>query len=372
MHILWLDPFHGGSHAAVAAGYAARSAHRVTLLTLPTTGGWRWRMRGGAVTLAGMAGDLAQRPDLIVASDMLDLATFRALTSPQLAAIPAVAYFHENQLTYPLPAGRQRDLSFAWINYTSALVADGILFNSDFHRQEFLAALPGLLGRYHDFRELESVATITAKSAVLPPGIDLAALDGAVDADEAADPPTLLWNARWDYDKQPGVFFEALELLAAQGFAFRLVVVGEQIDPRDAAYLAAKERWAAQTVHWGYAPSRAAYAALLRRSSLVVSTAIQEFFGIGILEAMYCGCAPVLPKRLNYPALLPSNLHADWLYTGAAEGLAAALAQALTRCRHVPRNTWRNLAAPYDWSVLAAHYDALLGQWGGEEAGTRG
>ncbi|RRR75665.1 MAG: DUF3524 domain-containing protein [Candidatus Viridilinea halotolerans] len=362
MHILWLDPFHGGSHAAVAAGYAAHSNHRVTLLTLPTTGGWRWRMRGGAVTLARMAGDLAQRPDRIVASAMLDLATFRALTNAQFAGIPTAVYFHENQLTYPLPAGRQRDLSFAWINYTSALVADRLFFNSAFHRQEFLAALPGLLGRYHDFRELETITTIAAKSAVLSPGIDLASLDGpsATEEEEAAGPPTLLWNARWDYDKQPGVFLAALELLAAQGHAFRLVVVGEQIDPRDTAYLAAKERWAAQTLHWGYAPSRAAYAALLRRSSIVVSTAIQEFFGIGIIEAMYCGCAPVLPQRLNYPALLPAQLHADWLYTGEAEGLTAALAQALTRCRHVPRSTWRNLAAAYDWAVLAGQYDAAL------------
>ncbi|PDW03163.1 tRNA-queuosine alpha-mannosyltransferase domain-containing protein [Candidatus Viridilinea mediisalina] len=364
MHILWLDPFHGGSHAAVAAGYAARSAHQVTLLTLPTTGGWRWRMRGGAVTLARLALALPQRPDLIVASDMLDLATFRALTSPQFAGIPALAYFHENQLTYPLPAGRQRDLSFAWINYTTALVADGLLFNSAFHRQEFLAALPGLLGRYHDFRELETLPCIAAKSEVLPPGIDLAALDGPEEADALTGPPVILWNARWDYDKQPGVFFAALEHLAAQGVDFGLIVVGEQIDPRDASYLAAKARWAAQTLHWGYAPTRASYGALLRRSALVVSTAIQEFFGIGVLEAMYCGCAPVLPNRLNYPALLPSELHAAWLYTGDAEDLAETLAHALIRCRSVPRRTWRKLAERYDWAQLVVHYDPLLGKYG--------
>jgi hypothetical protein len=52
MEILWLDPFHGGSHAAVTTGYAANSAHTVHLLTLSQAGGWRWRMRGGAVTLA--------------------------------------------------------------------------------------------------------------------------------------------------------------------------------------------------------------------------------------------------------------------------------------------------------------------------------
>jgi glycosyltransferase involved in cell wall biosynthesis len=365
MHILWLDPFHGGSHAAVAAGYATRSAHTVTLLALPTAGGWRWRMRGGAVTLARMARELSQRPDLIVASDMLDLATFRALTADRLAGVPAVVYFHENQLTYPLPAGRQRDLSFAWVNYTSALTADALLFNSDFHRHELLSALPGLLGRYHDYRELETVAAIGAKSLVLPPGIDLAALDeieAAPPAPPDGGPPAILWNARWDYDKQPGLFFAALELLEAGGAEFRLIVAGEQIDPRDEAYLAARARWAARTIHWGYAPTRAAYGALLRRADIVASAALQEFFGIGVVEALHCGCAPVLPRRLNYPELLPPDLHADWLYDGAAEGLAAALAGALARVGATPRTTWRALAAPYDCAALAPRYDRLLAQ----------
>lgn len=118
MHILWLDPFHAGSHAAVARGYARRSRHTVTLLTLPEDGGWRWRMRGAAVTLARMLrerGDLG-RPDLIVATDMLDLATFLGLARDLTAGVPTALYMHENQLTYPLPPGRKRDLTFPWIN----------------------------------------------------------------------------------------------------------------------------------------------------------------------------------------------------------------------------------------------------------------
>ena len=41
----------GGSHQAWAEGYAAHSAHMVELLTLPARF-WKWRMHGGAVTLA--------------------------------------------------------------------------------------------------------------------------------------------------------------------------------------------------------------------------------------------------------------------------------------------------------------------------------
>ncbi|NTV65635.1 MAG: DUF3524 domain-containing protein [Oscillochloris sp.] len=356
MHILWLDPFHGGSHAAVSASYAAYSRHRVTILSLPIDGGWRWRMRGGAVSLARLAHASALRPDLIIASDMLDLATFRALTVDIFTSVPFAVYFHENQLTYPLPPGRKRDDSFAWINYTSALVADAVIFNSDFHRRSFLDSLPSMLGRYHDYQELPTVAAIAAKSHVLPPGIALADLDGPPVGD--GGPPIILWNSRWEYDKQPEAFFAGLEELGRHHADFRLIIAGEHIDPHAPAFAAARTRWATRTLHWGYAASRQAYAELLRQADIVVSTAIQEFFGIGVVEAMYCGCTPILPRRLNYPNLIPTHLHAAHLYdspTAMVDLLHAAIQSADRQ-----RNVWRALAESYAWPRLAPQYDALL------------
>src|SRR6058998_3034716 len=105
MNILYLDPFHGGSHAAVAEGYARHSQHHVTLLTLSIAGGWRWRMRGAAVTLARELREQARgrtvKFDIIIATDMLNLAVFLGLTRDLTAGVPVVLYFHENQLTYP-------------------------------------------------------------------------------------------------------------------------------------------------------------------------------------------------------------------------------------------------------------------------------
>ncbi len=356
MHILWLDPFHGGSHAAVAAGYAARSHHRVTLLSLPISGGWRWRMRGGAVSLARMARAANLRPDLIIASDMLDLAAFRALSADIFGGVPAAVYFHENQLTYPLPPGRTRDLSFAWVNYTSALCADAVIFNSDFHRSAFLAALPAMLARYHDYQELQTVGEIAAKAHVLAPGIDLERLGGPTEADGGS--PVILWNSRWEYDKQPEAFFAGLEALEVRGASFRLIIAGEHIDPHAPAFAAARERWAARSLHWGYAAEQAEYARLLRRSTIVVSTAIQEFFGIGVVEAMACGCAPILPRRLNYPHLIPADLHSSHLYDDDA-GMVSLLLGALADTG-TGGDTWRALAAPYGWPRAAPRYDALF------------
>ncbi|NJK79132.1 MAG: DUF3524 domain-containing protein [Chloroflexaceae bacterium] len=365
MQILFLNPFHGGSHAVVAEGYAAHSTHTVDLLTLPVIGGWRWRMRGAAITMTRMVRARALRPDLLLTTDMLDVTTFRALTRDVLPpTLPMVLYMHENQLTYPLPDQRARDLSFAWVNYTSALAANAILFNSEFHRRTFLAALPDLPGRYFDHQELDMIEQIATRSQVLSPGIDLArhqAYAPAPRTDDPNRPAVILWNSRWDYDKQPEQLFEALEVLAVRGIDFRLIMAGDCVDPGAERFMLARERWAPYLLHWGYASDFATYSRLLHQADIVVSTALQEFFGIGIIEALYCGCIPILPRRLTYPDLLPATYHADCLYNSLEE-LVDRLQHAIDHRHRLRRLPWRNVAAPYDWATMAPRYDAVLAE----------
>ena len=375
MRILYLDPFHGGSHAAVAEGYARYSQHDITLLTLSIAGGWRWRMRGAAVTLARKLREHVRKQpitfDLIIATDMLDLAAFLGLTRDLTAGVPVALYFHENQLTYPLPPGRTRDLAFPWVNYTSALAANALLFNSDFHRRAFLDTLPGLIGRFHDHQELDLLDALAAKARVLPPGIDLKRLekrDWRL-GNEFQSPisnlqsPIILWNSRWEYDKGPEAFFAALAALEDQGVDFRLIVVGEHVDPRNPTFVAARERFAARSLAWGYVPNDAAYAELLWRADIVVSSAIQEFFGIGVVEAMYCGCVPLLPQRLSYPEILPPEYHADCLYDDQPD-LVAKLRSAIDNLPALKARDFRSVAAAYDWGRMAARYDRMLEQVG--------
>jgi glycosyltransferase involved in cell wall biosynthesis len=52
----------------------------------------------------------------------------------------------------------------------------------------------------------------------------------------------------------------------------------------------------------------------LSEGSIVISTAIQENFGISVLEAVYSGCLPLLPRRLVYPELIPPEYHDCVLY----------------------------------------------------------
>jgi glycosyltransferase involved in cell wall biosynthesis len=356
MRILLLAPYCGGSHRAWAEGYAAHSQHDVTVLGLAARF-WKWRMQGGSVTLAEEARTLEQRPDLILASDMLNLPAFLALTRDLFADVPTALYCHENQLTYPLPEGEKRDLTYGMINWLSMLTADRVFFNSRFQLDDWFGALPNMLKHFPDYSHLHRVAAVRDKAGVLPVGIDLHQLDGVSAQELSAGSPVILWNQRWEYDKAPQVFFQALDALVEDRIGFRVVIMGHN-HRRDAPeFDAARERLGERVIHFGYAPDEA-YAALLRRSDVVISTAVHEFFGIAILEAVYSGCFPVLPDRLSYPELIPKPFHDTCLYQDF-DGLLAQLSWALTN-PNVARSIageLRSSTAQFDWTTMAPVYD---------------
>jgi glycosyltransferase involved in cell wall biosynthesis len=356
---IWLvEPYYSGSHQAWADGYQAHSRHDVRLLTLPGRF-WKWRMQGGAVTLARQAQALDERPDLLLASDMLNLPVFLALSG--LEKVPVALYFHENQLTYPLPPGEKRDLHYGFINLTSALRADAILFNSAYHREEFLAELPRLLKHFPDYNELWAVPALRRKSQVQPVGLDLARLDAFRPAERMPGLPRILWNHRWEYDKGPEAFFQALYTLAGEGLGFELVLLGESFRNQPQEFLEARQRLAESIVHFGYAEDAGTYARWLWQADLVVSTALHEFFGVAVVEACYCGCAPILPRRLSYPELIPAAYHEACLYEDQA-GLLGLLRSALRGGEPGQVPGLRQHMAHFDWRLMAARYDDLLAQ----------
>jgi glycosyltransferase involved in cell wall biosynthesis len=356
---IWLvEPYYTGSHRAWADGFRARSCHRVELLTLPGRF-WKWRMQGGAVTLAREGARREVPPDLILASDMLNLPLFLALSGPRLAGVPVVLYFHENQLTYPLQPGEKRDLHYGFINWASALRADAICFNSAYHQGAFFEELPRLLKRLPDYTELWSVEALRARSQVLPLGLDLARLDGFRPEQPSPGRPTILWNHRWEYDKDPATFFQAIYALYEEGLDFGLILLGESFRNQPDEFLEARQRLPEQLLHFGYAPDTATYARLLRQADIVVSTAIHEFFGAAVVEACYCGCFPILPRRLSYPELLPAERHSDCLYNDT-EGLLSRLRWAIAHIDEVRRVSLASAMAHFDWGVMAGRYDDLL------------
>jgi glycosyltransferase involved in cell wall biosynthesis len=383
--ILLLEPYCGGSHQAWAEGYAAHSRHEVTSLSLPARF-WKWRMQGGALTLAERAGRLATRPDLILASDMLNLPAFLGLTRDFLSGVPAALYCHENQLTYPFPRGEKRDLTYGMVNWLSMLAADRVFFNSRYHLEDWFEELPRLLKHFPDYTHVHRIAEVRAKAEVLPVGCDLRRFDQTptlrrsrapstreygTRADDTLGPgttaepsqgssPLVLWNQRWEYDKDPETFFRALHALAEEGVDFRVALAGKSYRESAPEFEAAQERLGARVVHFGQA-DEAQYEALLRQADVVASTALHEFFGVAVVEAIYCGCFPVLPRHLSYPELVPRPYHEACLYEDF-EGLLARLRWALAHPHQarVLAAELRPAVARFDWAHMGPRYDEVM------------
>jgi len=358
MNIWLVEPYYTGSHAAWADGYEVHSEHDVRLVTLPGRF-WKWRMQGGAVTLARRIEDLQGRPDLILASDMLNLPVFLALASQRLAEVPVALYFHENQLTYPLQPGEKRDLHYGFINFASALRADALFFNSTYHLDSFFSELPRLLKHFPDFNELWSVDVMRSKAQVLPVGLPLTQLHAHRPPSRLSEQPLILWNHRWEYDKDPETFFRAVDMLADAGLDFGLVLLGESLSLIIRDSLEARQRLSDRIVHFGYAEEGATYARLLWQSDIVVSTALHEFFGLAVVEACYCDCLPILPHRLSYPELIPAAHHGVCLYAGF-EGLVERLREAIVNFDATQAFSLQSDMLCFDWRVVAPEYDRRL------------
>ncbi len=359
MNILLVEPYFTGSHADWVKGYQQHSQHQVDILSLEGQF-WKWRMHGGAVTLARKYLQKDLNPDLILATDMLDLTTFLALTRHKTGHIPVVMYFHENQLCYPWAKKdrdrqQKRDKHYGFINFTSALSATACCFNSHFHLSSFLKELPKLLNHYPDYKELESVQTIADNSEVLHLGLDLHRFDNHKPDDIKNREPIILWNHRWEYDKNPQDFFNILFHFAEKKYAFKVVILGENFKQNPEIFKHAEKQLKEHILHIGYAKSFKEYAQWLWKADILPVTSFHDFFGAGIVEAVFCGCYPVLPKRLSYPEIIPYKKFPHYFYQNTEE-LYTKLEKILAT-NFSPSPDLKNSVLKYDWNNLSNRYD---------------
>jgi glycosyltransferase involved in cell wall biosynthesis len=279
------------------------------------------------------------------------------LLPASLRPLPTVCYFHENQLTYPLSPDDWRDYQYGFSNITSALAADAVWFNSASHRAAFLAAAGELLRQMPDAIPGDVVDTIRGKSTVqypavaAPAGGALRELPGSSDSGGPDRPVRILWCHRWEFDKDPEAFFGVLSRLKAAGAVFELVLVGEQFRQAPEVFRTGLAELADHVVHAGYVPNRAEYERLVSTCDVVVSTAIQENFGIATVEAMLAGCWPLLPNRLSYPEVLP-----PWTYPACLYDTDVELFDRLRKLCATKRESWH-----FDRRKLATEFQARFG-----------
>ncbi len=360
MNVLVIEPWMAGSHRAWAEGFVRASAHDVRLVSLPGQR-WRWRLRGGAVELVEpierCVGD-GWRPDVLLVSGMVDVAVLLGLMRGRLAGCAVAVYQHESQMLYPTPTGAV-DVDAVMHNINSWLVADVVLFNSEFHRQAVRAALREFAPSLSSPELSERLADLSLRFEVLPVGVDLEWVARRNrDSEYLARPPQILWPHRWDADKRPDVFLRALQRLTASGLEFSVVLAGEPggaMDVRDDIVSLCGESVIAVGPF-----SVDDYRALIMTSDLVVSCADHEFFGIAVVEALAGGCFGVLPDRLSYPEIV-GTIGVEMLYDSDRFGsaLERAIRDRVWASSHQSAVS-TDLLQRLDWTTLGPVYDQRL------------
>jgi glycosyltransferase involved in cell wall biosynthesis len=359
LKFLFLEPFFGGSHREFAKGLISNTRHRIDLVTLPARF-WKWRMRGAALYFIRKITSLQQYQGLIT-TDLMSLSDFKALSGG--VCPPSLVYFHENQFTYPLAPGEQMDFQFGFTDITTALAADCIVFNSRAHSDAFFGALPDFLKMMPEYRPGWVVDEIRSKAQILYPGCRFAAGEPVVEDFFREKPPLIIWNHRWEFDKNPDEFFHALDAVLQAGAEFRLALLGENRQVVPKAFISARERYGERIVQYGYEENRQQYLNWLAQGSIVVSTAQQENFGISVVEAIRYGCLPLLPARLSYPEIIPADYHPAVLYGGQQE----LVEKLLDRITNFPdflnlRMTLSREMGRFAWENIIDHYDRELEQ----------
>ncbi len=298
--ILLLSPYDAMSHRQWREGVVRHVVDAdFTVVTLPARY-FAWRHRGNSLSLAHDP-RLQQSFDLILATSMTDLSALKGMR-PNLAAVPTVLYFHENQFAYP--GGEQGVLERQITSIYSGLAADRLVFNSAYNRSTFMGGARELLKKMPDEVPAGIVDGLEARSTVMPVPLD----QEHYRSSPARPGFDIVWNHRWEYDKGLQELQDVINGVIAAGLPCRFHLIGQQFRKIPAIMEAniATLRGSGRLGVCGFVESRDDYLDLLAKSHVVLSTSNHEFQGLAVLEAVAAGCVPLVPDRLVYPELFAS------------------------------------------------------------------
>lgn len=309
--ILILDSFFTGSHRYWGEQLKKRLPFNVQLLTLSGKH-WKWRMEGGAYELAQKFKNLSQRPKIIIATDMVNIPLFYAFANISKDEIPCILYFHENQFAYPInnldtQKTNKRDNHYSFINLTSALFSNHLVFNSEFNRTSFFDGSSELINQLPKNTINQNIKNL--ESCVIYPGIEqVTSFNTNNDS-----VPTLLWNHRWEHDKNPDLFIEGLEFLQRKSISFKLIILGKGTEKKEVKSFF-KKHFPNELIHCGFVETRKKYTDLISQATYIPVTSKHDFFGLSVAEAMSNGCFAILPNHQAYPEHLLENEQSGIVY----------------------------------------------------------
>ena len=304
MNILLLSAYDAASHKIWREGLVCHlDEHQWTVLTLPPRF-FAWRSRGNPLSwVFGQREIFEEKYDLILATSMTNLAALKGIV-PNMAAVPTLVYFHENQFAYPEQRERKEYQNYKLTNLYTALAADRVLFNSHYNRNTFLDGARELLSVMPDHVPKGIVESVQDRSQTLPVPLEE---DCYRPGRSAPGPLKIIWNHRWEHDKAPERFFKALYMLQEHKVPFYLYMLGQRFRDLPTGFDGARERLGDSVKSWGFVEGEEKYRFLLASADLVVSTALHDFQGLAVLEAVAAGCLPLVPDRLAYPEFIPEE-----------------------------------------------------------------
>lgn len=376
MKILLLSAYDAVSHQYWREGLVnALPDYQWTVLTLPARF-FAWRVRGNSLSWALSEREkLIQPYDLIICTSMTDLSALKGLV-PELASTPCLVYFHENQFAYPQSGREFNPVEPQMLSIYTALAANKVVFNTEFNRQTFLCGARSLLKKLPDNVPRGIVESIEDRSSRLyVPLPDIATLPDKASSYErdTAQPLSIVWNHRWEFDKGPNLLKAIISHLLARNLPAKLHIVGQRFrytaEIFDEIRELLEENKANSDVSlstWGYIEDKGKYQTLLNSADIVLSTAKHDFQGISVMEAVQRGCIPLVPNQLAYPEIFDKR----FCYSVAgSDNETAKNVLALIEQYYLEKKVGRLTKAPtlasFQWQVLKPDYRKLIEQVAG-------
>lgn len=361
MKVLLLSAYHADSHRLWLMGLMKHlPAIDWTVLSLPPRY-FSWRIRGNSLSWALLEkATLEADYDVCVATSMTDLSALRGLV-PKLARLPTAVYFHENQFAYPGSEQQREGVEPQILNLYTALAADKLLFNSDYNRDSFLAGSDHLLSRLPDFVPRAEVAARFLGAEVLPVGIDIQDTLPRLVSERLS----VLWNHRWEYDKGPDRLLALVKECDHHGLKLDFYIAGQQFRQQPEAFTAIQtillDSASLELKQWGFVADPEDYQSLMATCDVVLSTAIHDFQGLSVLQAVAAGCTPLVPDRLCYPQWFASQYHyVDGGEDIALEANSAATGLARLQTQKASAGLSSLDVSDLSWTRLAPRYLQVL------------
>lgn len=161
---LLIEPFCGGSHKQLI-DQLIQDIPDCSSFTLPGKK-WHWRARTSSVYFSQIIPKNNGNCKTLFASSVLNLAELVALR-PDLSSLHKVLYFHENQLLYPVRKQQERDFQYGYNQIISSLVADTLVFNSQYNKNSFLENISTFLKLIPDYRPRNLAEKLAPKCKVV-------------------------------------------------------------------------------------------------------------------------------------------------------------------------------------------------------------